>query len=97
VFHGFVVERDGSALGHVRGIYGHRQNGDQVVFGKFIDASGKFIGLIVGTYDSGEFKARWIDRAGDHGAIHGKYFESKDVRGGGFIARWAETSCSEDH
>jgi hypothetical protein len=97
VFHGFVEDRDGTQLGHVRGIYGHRRSGDAVVFGKFIDREGKFIGLIVGTYDAGDFKARWIDRAGDHGAIHGRYFESKDARGGGFVARWAETSCSEDH
>jgi hypothetical protein len=96
VFHGFVVDRDGSPIGHVRGMYGHRRNGDAVVFGKFIDRDGKFVGLIVGTYDSGELKARWIDRAGDHGAIHGKYFESTEIRGGGFVARWAETSCSED-
>ncbi len=95
-FLGVVADRSGAVIGHVRGFYGERKNGDQDVFGKFIDLDGKFIGLLAGTYANGEYKARWIDRGGDHGAAHGVYFEAPTLRGGGFLGRWAEAACSED-
>jgi hypothetical protein len=96
VYRGIVHGADGTPIGHVRGIYGQRKSGEKVVFGKFIDRDGKFVGLISGTYDNGEFRARWIDRAGDRGKIHGHYFEGATDRAGGFVARWAENSCTED-
>jgi hypothetical protein len=96
-YRGVVVNRLGEPLGHVRGIYGHRRNGDHVMFGKFIDRDGHFVGIIAGTYDvDGSFHARWLDRQGDHGTVRGQAFEGANPRGGGFLARWAETSCSED-
>jgi hypothetical protein len=93
VYRGLVVGPEGAVIGHVRGIYGQRKNGDRVMFGKFIDDAGHFKGLIAGTYSSGDFAARWITRDGDHGVIKGKYFESPDVRGGLFAARWADSAC----
>ena len=93
-FLGVVGNGEGELSGHVRGIYGQRRNGDQVVFGKFIDREGRFRGLIGGTYDNGRFDARWLTRAGDHGAIHGVYFPGASLRGGGFVARWAEKTCA---
>jgi hypothetical protein len=93
VYLGIVHDAAGDAIGHVRGIYGERRSGESVVFGKFIDRDGKFTGVIAGHYADGKFEARWLDRAGDHGEIKGAYFEAADVRGGGFAARWAETSC----
>jgi len=92
-FLGVVGNGDGEVSGHVRGIYGQRRNGDKVVFGKFIDRDGRFRGLIAGTYDAGNFDARWLTRAGDHGVVHGAYFPGASLRAGGFVARWAETSC----
>ncbi len=96
VYLGVVTDRDGTPVGHVRGIYGQRKNGDDVMFGKFIDVEGHFKGLLAGTYASGDFKAHWLDRAGDHGRIRGKYFEGATATGGQFVARWAETSCAQD-
>ena len=93
VYRGLVVGPEGAVIGHVRGIYGQRKNGDRVMFGKFIDDAGHFKGLIAGTYDSGDFAAKWITRDGDHGIIRGKYIESPDVRGGLFAARWADSAC----
>ena len=90
---GVVGNGDGEIAGHVRGIYGQRRNGDKVMFGKFIDRDGRFRGLIAGTYEGGNFDARWLTRAGDHGEIHGLYWPGASIRGGGFVARWAETSC----
>jgi hypothetical protein len=66
---GVVADSDGNPVGHIRGIAGVRQNGDHVMFGKFINREGQFKGLLKGTYENGKFVARWIDRAGDHGEI----------------------------
>lgn len=92
-FLGVVGNGDGGLTGHVRGIYGTRRNGDKVVYGKFIDREGRFRGIIVGTYAGGNWDARWLTRAGDHGEIHGIYWPGPSLRGGGFLARWSENSC----
>jgi hypothetical protein len=97
VYLGKVADAAGAPIGHVRGIYGHRHDGTPVMFGKFIDLDGKFIGILAGTYGDGDYKARWIDRGGDHGQAHGHYFEaSSAAERGGFLGRWAEASCAEE-
>ncbi len=97
VYHGLVLNRLGEPVGHIRGIYGHRKDGTPVMFGKFIDRQGQFVGVLAGSYDNGEFRARWKERGDDdHGTIRGRYFESPRADGGVFVARWAETACSED-
>jgi hypothetical protein len=93
VYRGVVLDADGAPIGHVRGIYGQRRNGDKVMFGKFIVRDGQFKGVLAGTYANGDFDARWIARDGDHGHAEGKYVESADARGGGFVARWADSAC----
>jgi len=96
VYRGIVADAAGAPIGHVRGIYGERATGEKVLFGKFIDRDGRFVGVLAGTYDSGDLRATWIDRAGDRGKLHGKYVEGPTERAGGFVARWAETTCTED-
>lgn len=95
VYLGVVSNAAGEAIGHVRGIYGERRNGDSVLFGKFIDRQGRFTGVINGNYDGAtdSFEARWLDRQGDHGVLHGLFFEGNTLRAGGYVARWAETGC----
>jgi hypothetical protein len=95
---GIVADADGNRIGHVRGIYGVRENGERVVFGKLIDRDGRFNGILAGHYREGRFAARWILRTGDAGRIHGVYRESipGEETGGGFAARWAETTCAQD-
>jgi hypothetical protein len=93
VYLGVVANAAGERIGHVRGIYGERRNGDSVLFGKFIDRDGRFTGVIKGEYADGHFQARWLDRAGDHGQLKGVFFEGASLRGGAYAARWAETSC----
>lgn len=95
VYRGLVVAPDGAVIGHVRGIYGQRKNGDKVLFGKFIDDAGHFKGILAGTYGGGDFDAKWIAKDGDHGIVKGKYFESPTVRGGLFAARWADAACAQ--
>ena len=95
---GVVSDEDGSPIGHLRGIWGQRQNGDRVVFGKYIDRDGHFRGLFVGAYQAGQFRGRWITRAGEVGRAGGGYREGApgDAIGGAFVGRWAETSCAAD-
>ena len=95
-FLGVVTDENGAPVGHVRGIYGQRRNGDSMLFGKFIDREGHFRGILAGTFGNGEYHARWIDRAGDHGTAHGVYFEGATPTSGHFLGRWAEASCSQD-
>jgi hypothetical protein len=92
-YRGIVTDQDGMPVGHVRGIYGQLPSGD-VIFGKFIDHEGHFVGIINGTYGNGDITAKWIDKAGDRGAILGKYFESTAVDGGGFFTRYVEAGCA---
>jgi hypothetical protein len=97
-FIGVVADADGSPIGHVRGIYGQRRNGERVLFGKFIDRDGRFDGIMAGHYRDGEFTARWLTRTGDAGRVHGAFRESLpgEEVGGGWVARWAETTCAQD-
>jgi hypothetical protein len=89
---GHVLDRTGQVIGHVRGIYGKG-----MIYGKFIDLEGHFVGIINGTYDAtDDFNARWISLQGDRGLIHGHYFDDPTVDGGFFLARWAETVCTQD-
>lgn len=95
VYLGVVANAAGAPVGHVRGIFGQRRSGESVMFGKFIDRDGRFTGIINGNYDAATdtFEARWLDRQGDHGVLHGVTFEGPSLRAGGLVARWAETSC----
>jgi len=92
---GLVRGPRGGLLGHMRGIYGVRQDGSQVFFGKYIGPAGEFRGIYAGTYGEGAFHGRWLVRSGDVGGLAGRYDETiPGPRMGGFFAgRWAEASC----
>jgi hypothetical protein len=95
-FVGVMSNADGEPTGHLRGIYGRRRGGEPVFFGKLIDRTGRFRGLVAGNYRGGHFRGGWVDR-GDpsRGVLAGEYRENEDVAGvgGHFLGRWAETSC----
>jgi hypothetical protein len=95
-FLGVVSDADGAPIGHLRGVWGARRNGEQVMFAKYIDRDGGFRGIFAGTYEAGNFEGRWIIGTGDHGRAQGRYRESVPgpAIGGGFVGRWAETSCA---
>lgn len=94
-YRGVITNADGERTGHIRGIWGKRRNGDEVMFGKFIANDGSFKGLLVGTYEEGQWRARWVTRAGDHGLAGGLYVDAPDLRGGVFGGRYGETGCAE--
>ncbi len=95
---GVVADGDGNPIGHIRGIWGQRASGEQVFFGKYIDADGTFQGIFAGHYRDGHMVGRWLDASGDHGRLEGRYEESAPGPrvGGHFMLRWAETSCAQD-
>ncbi len=95
---GEIANGEGEVVGHIRGLWGARADGDQVFFGKYVDVDGAFRGIFAGHYRDGRLAGRWMTRAGEHGRLHGGYRESMpgaDV-GGAFMLRWAETSCAAD-
>jgi hypothetical protein len=93
---GRVRNAQGEPLGHMRGVYGQRDNGNKVFFGKYIDLDGTFKGIFAGHYRNGHFLGRWMSRSGDIGALGGHYRETipGPEIGGHFAGRWAETSCN---
>ncbi len=95
-FLGVVSDADGEPIGHLRGVWGARRDGNRVMFAKYISRDGGFRGIFAGTYGDGTFSGRWIIGTGDHGRAQGRYRESVPgpETGGGFIGRWAETSCA---
>lgn len=95
VFLGVVGDEDGAPIGHIRGLWGQRKNGEQVFFGKYINTAGEFRGIFAGHYEQGKFRGRWITRAGEHGLLGGAYFDHPQLQGGLFAGRWGETSCAQ--
>jgi hypothetical protein len=95
---GRIFDASGEPIGHIRGIWGQRESGEQVFHGKYIDSEGRFRGIFGGHYRDGEMVGRWLTRGGEHGRLHGMYRESVPGPrvGGGFVLRWAETSCAQD-
>jgi hypothetical protein len=94
-FRGVVRNDDGAPIGHMKGIYGHKKNGQEVFFGKYINSEGKFRGIFRGTYEDGRFEGRWISTTGDKGGLGGMYHEDRPGKeiGGHYVGRWAETTC----
>ena len=91
---GRVTNERGHTVGHMRGIFGVRENEDKVFFGKYINTKGEFRGLFAGTYGEGYFDGRWLHRNGEVGRLGGRYWETEaGIPGGGFEGRWSETSC----
>lgn len=92
---GRVTDGFGAPIGHLRGLYGVRESGEHVFFGKYIGIDGGFRGIFGGHYGEGHFEGRWGVASGDRGALRGEYRESlpgPEV-GGHFLGRWAETTC----
>lgn len=94
VFLGVVTDEDLTPVGHVRGVYGERRNGEQVFFGKFIGPAGRFRGIFAGRYGDGAFGGLWRTRALDNGSLAGDYTIGDDEGQGSFLGTWAERSCN---
>ena len=91
-----VRNHEGDTIGHLRGVYGVRDNGNQVFFAKLIGRGGEFMARARGVFervDDGTIAvaARFHSQTGDAvGVIQGRIVDSNEERDGtAFLARWA--------
>jgi hypothetical protein len=91
VFRGRVLSERGALNGHIRGHYGVNDEGDPVFFGKYINTTGHFRGLLRGTYGGGAFEGDWVAADGAlEGTLNGKYVTGAEVDQGFFQGFWEE-------
>jgi hypothetical protein len=102
-FRGRWVGLTGRTAGHVLGVHGVNEAGERVFFGKYVSRSGRFRGLLQGTWEpaaedpgAGRFGGVWRD-ADDVvvGRLGGRYLDRPERPGGFFQGRWA-TLCDEE-
>jgi hypothetical protein len=93
---GKYLSFDGGVAGKIKGVWGQRENGAQVLFAKVIGRDGAFKGTLAGRYGQGHFKGRYL--AGGRvvaGAFQGMYREAPEEDGAGFfMGRWS-VGCGE--
>lgn len=106
-FKGVWVGERGWAVGHLRGFYGINSAGELKFFGKYINTSGEFMGILAGDWgvdptfaetgpvgDRGWFAGRWLGRGRVvHGRLKGEWITAGPGVGY-FNGLWAR-SCSE--
>jgi hypothetical protein len=95
-----VAVDDGRLRGHLRGVFGVRENGHQVWFAKMIDDEGRFLGIVAGRYGDGKLAGLLIAPGGKfRGVLRGRYsdVDSQNTRFSevGLIGRYSER-CGED-
>jgi hypothetical protein len=111
-FRGRVLDEVGDLRGHVRGVWGiaprGRFAGKRVLFGKFINTEGRFLGLLAGRWEapddtgSGHFGGGWhlrprfLER---RGRFMGEYTGAADddPDSGLFHGRYASEACLWPH
>jgi hypothetical protein len=95
---GLWVSQSGQISGHVRGVYGLNGSGQPVLFGKFVDTTGRFRGILRGTWGTagvgadgaevGWFGAVWVTADNqERGSIRGRWRLAGEERGF-FDGRW---------
>jgi hypothetical protein len=83
-FRGGWISDDGEIAGHVVGIWGYDADGRNVLYGKYVDTDGNFMGLLRGTF--GRVPDRDPRRRG--GWMHGRWFDEDESPQGAFRGRW---------
>jgi hypothetical protein len=102
-FRGRWVGVHGFGKGHMMGRFGYNEDGERVFFGKYINRSGQFMGLLGGTWapvedrpGHGRFIGHWTsDGETRDGALGGRYLHLPERPGGFYQGRWA-TDCDPD-
>jgi hypothetical protein len=73
-----VAGAAGSATGHVRGVFGTRQNGNQLFSAKAIGSGGNLVGILAGRFGDGKLGGSF--RSGNHtliGTFRGVYGDGR--------------------
>ncbi len=90
VLRGVWFARGGLIRGHVKGVFGLNSAGESVFFGKYIDLTGRFMGIVRGTYAS---KTPPVALDGGNGRGGDKHRELKRDRGR-FAGEWIDASVN---
>ncbi|HOX25731.1 MAG TPA: hypothetical protein PLL30_10820 [Candidatus Krumholzibacteria bacterium] len=101
-FRGRWVDLYGLVRGYLLGAYGLNDDGERVLFGKFVGRDGRFEGIIAGTWSPdereghGTFEAQWTGESGQvEGVLGGRYVNEPDRPDGFFHGRWSAL-CDEE-
>ena len=107
-FRGVWIGAGGRIAGHLRGVFGVASDGRRVFFGKYIDTTGRFMGILRGEYDPrpgeddaapiprGYFAGMWIDEGGlTAGRLRGLWMAEAESGAGCFHGVWG-MNCSSD-
>jgi len=97
-FFGRWATADGEIKGFLKGIYGVNDDGQKVFFGKMIDRTGRFQGIMRGRWGNhpadehgGWFAGHWVDRnLMIEGGLKGEWHRSPHCNGGFFRGMWAK-------
>jgi len=103
-FLGRWVTDDGSLVGHIRGHWGGRGNGERVLFGKWIDRSGVFQGFLRGVWQPDTYRPGCgIMHGGifsgdttEIGHFHGEYILPRNDRSRGFFQGGWRLHCPDE-
>jgi hypothetical protein len=102
-FRGRWVGVHGIGMGHMMGQFGLDEDGNRMFFGKYINRSGEFMGLLAGTWKPseeypghGSFVGHWTsDGETRDGVLGGRYLNLPEREGGFYQGRWA-ADCDDD-
>jgi hypothetical protein len=105
-FRGIWIGANGDISGHLRGVFGRNSEGKRVFFGKYIDTSGTFMGVLRGEYGMrpeitaesaqprGWFAGEWIGRGtAIEGRLKGHWMMNAENGAGCFHGVWG-MNCS---
>jgi hypothetical protein len=86
VYRGIWISERGTPGGYLKGVFGVNSLGDQVFFGKYVDMTGRFKGILKGTYgtcpvltDTAEYP---------YGFFRGVWINEDRVTAGGLKGHW---------
>jgi hypothetical protein len=103
-FYGRVLSPTGELRGHIKGLYGTPTEGPfagkRVLYGKYINTEGVFVGILAGRYGDGKMGGGWHLHPVFHppallGHFVGQYASTPDTvpDGGLFSLRYASLGC----
>ncbi|MCK4546311.1 MAG: hypothetical protein KAW17_02625 [Candidatus Eisenbacteria sp.] len=85
-FRGGWIGEDEELRGHIHGIWGYDADGRNVLFGKYVDIDGNFMGLLRGTFG----RHPTTSRTDGVGWFRGHWFDKDHEVQGAFAGRWKE-------
>lgn len=85
-FRGMWISEMGQAAGFLRGVAGLNSLGEPVIFGKYVNMYGRFMGIIRGTYGFADDEVSGVYPA--HGWFEGRWFGRRQIPMGRLKGDW---------